>query len=216
MKESSSKAMPKRSFSRDMILDNFSVPRRDARDYYLALFGKLAIVTATFAIQGYQLYILTDYQKVSEDSVGDQLVLISVILMVTALAMALVAGPISDRIGRRKAPVMFVGLLVAIGAPVPFLSTEPRTMLVYALIAGLGSGIFNSVDQALNVEVLPNAETAAKDLGVLNLANTGGQVLGPAIAAMAISAAGYHMIFPAVAIVALLGVMMIALIRSVR
>ena len=216
MREHSSKPMPKRQFSREMVLDNFSVPRRNARDYYLALFGKLTIMTATFAIQGYQLYILTDYLKISKDDVGHQLGTISIILMITALAMAVVAGPVSDKIGSRKGPVMLAGLLVAIGALVPFFSVAPWTMLVYALISGLGSGIFNSVDQALNVEVLPNAETAAKDLGVLNLANTGGQVLGPAIAAMAISVAGYQMIFPMVAVVSLIGVIMIGLIRSVR
>ncbi|MBS1182024.1 MAG: transporter [Proteobacteria bacterium] len=216
MREASSKSMPKRVLNRDMILDNFSIPRRNARDYYLALFGKLMITTATFAIQGYQLFILTDYLKVTQDEVGHQIELISIILMVTALGMALVAGPISDRIGRRKGPVALAGLLVAIGALVPFFSTQPWTMLVYALIAGIGSGIFNSVDQALNVEVLPNAETAAKDLGVLNLANTGGQILGPAIAAIAISAMGYQMIFPMVAVVALIGVVMITMIRSVR
>jgi MFS family permease len=216
MREASSRPMPKRALNRDMILDNFSIPRRNARDYYLALFGKLMITTATFAIQGYQLFILTDYLKVAEGDVGRQIELISIILMVTALAMALVAGPISDKIGRRKGPVALAGLMVAIGALVPFFSTAPWTMLVYALIAGIGSGIFNSVDQALNVEVLPNAATAAKDLGVLNLANTGGQILGPAIAAVAISAIGYQMIFPTVAVVAIIGVVMIAMIRSVR
>ncbi|WP_370677418.1 MFS transporter [Pleomorphomonas sp. PLEO] len=216
MREASSQSMPRRVLNRDMVLDNFSIPRRNARDYYLALFGKLMITTATFAIQGYQLFILTDYLKVTQDEVGHQIELISIILMVTALGMALVAGPISDKLGRRKGPVALAGLLVAIGALVPFFSTQPWTMLVYALIAGIGSGIFNSVDQALNVEVLPNAETAAKDLGVLNLANTGGQILGPAIAAIAISAIGYQMIFPTVAVVALIGVAMIAMIRSVR
>ncbi len=216
MRERSSKPMPKRQFSREMVLDNFSVPRRNARDYYLALFGKLTIMTATFAIQGYQLYILTDYLKITEDDVGRQLGTISIILMITALAMAVVAGPVSDKMGSRKLPVMLAGLLVAVGALVPFFSVQPWTMLVYALISGLGSGIFNSVDQALNVEVLPNAETAAKDLGVLNLANTGGQVLGPAIAALAISVAGYQMIFPMVAVVSVVGVLMIGLIRSVR
>ena len=94
----------------------------------LALFGKLTIMTATFAIQGYQLYILTDYLKISKDDVGHQLGTISIILMITALAMAVVAGPVSDKIGSRKGPVMLAGLLVAIGALVPFFSVAPWTM----------------------------------------------------------------------------------------
>lgn len=37
----------------------------------------------------------------------------------------------------------------------------------------IGSEIFFSVDQALNLEVQPNPENSAKDLGILNFANTG-------------------------------------------
>ena len=46
-------------------------------------------------------------------------------------------------------------------------------------IAGLGIGTYLAVDQALMTQVLPNKADAGKDLGVLNVAQAGGQVLAP-------------------------------------
>lgn len=41
--------------------------------------------------------------------------------------------------------------------------------------------MYSAIDQALNVDVLPNKEEAGKDLGILNLATTLGQAAGPTI-----------------------------------
>ncbi|UKJ64854.1 hypothetical protein H1Q78_05570 [Cellulosimicrobium cellulans] len=58
--------------------------------------------------------------------------------------------------------------------------------------------------------------TAAKDLGILNFANTGGQILGAVLAAAAITALGHDAMFPVAAALALVGAVVILLIRSVR
>lgn len=52
-------------------------------------------------------------------------------------------------------------------------------MYLYAGIAGFGYGVYSAIDQALNVDVLPNKEEAGKGLGILNLATTLGQAVGP-------------------------------------
>ena len=55
---------------------------------------------------------------------------------------------------------------------------------------------YTSVDQALNIEVLPDKATAAKDLGILNMANSGGQLIGPIIAASIFAGTGsYRWVF---------------------
>ena len=216
MREASSRSMPAMRLNRRTLLDNFSFPRRNSRDYYLALFGKFLIMGGTFAVSGYQLYIFTDYLRLDAASTAHYVTLISTILMVTALAMAAIAGPISDKLGTRKMPVIFAAVLIAVGVFFPFISPSPWAMVVYAVIAGIGMGAFNAVDQALNVEVLPDQKTAAKDLGILNLANTGGQIVGPVVAAAAISAFGYQAIFPAAAVLAVVGAVLVFAIRKVR
>lgn len=71
----------------------------------------MLVNTATTAIMAYQLYILSDY--IHLDTAGQQkyVSIISMLLMVTAIAMSIVAGPISDRMHSRKIPVAFAALL---------------------------------------------------------------------------------------------------------
>jgi MFS family permease len=216
MREQSSLGMPRKSFTWRTFIDHFSFPTKGAKDYYLALFGKFLIVAAKFSISGFMLYILTDYMKQNQSGAAYYVSLISLCMMVTAIVMTVIAGPISDKIKSRKIPVIVSSLLVAIGSAIPFFWNDPRMMIVYALIAGTGMGAYNSVDQALNIEVLPNKDAAAKDLGILNLSNTGGQVFGPVLAASLITWVGYHALFPLAAVCSLIGAVLIVFIKKVR
>lgn len=216
LREKSTKDMPVEKITMKTFSDNFAFPTKGARDFYLALIGKMCIITSSFAISGYQLYILTDYVKLTGGGVQSYVTMISMIMMVTAIVMCLFAGPVSDKIGRRKMPVIIAGVLIAAGSLVPMFTSQAFIMLVYAAVVGIGMGMFNSVDQALNIEVLPDPKTAAKDLGLLNMANNGGQVFGPIFASAVINAVGYHAVFPLAAVLAALGIILIAFIRKVK
>ncbi|MFT8386049.1 MAG: MFS transporter, partial [Lentilactobacillus hilgardii] len=91
-------------------------------------------------------------------------------------------------------------------------------MIWYGIIAGTGSGIFFSVDQALNLEVLPDPETAAKDLGILNFANTGAQILAPVLGAILFDMVGkqYMPILPILSIIALVGAVLVLMIKETK
>lgn len=214
--ERSTKDMPVTPVTLQTFSDNFVFPTKHVRDYYLALFGKLCMQTASFAISGYQLYILTDYVLLKGNTLQNYISAISMIMMVTAIVMCIGAGPISDKLHMRKIPVIVAGILIAVGSFMPVLTNKPFIMLVYAVIVGIGMGMFNSVDQALNIEVLPDPRTAAKDLGILNIANNGGQVFGPIFSAAIIGAVGYRGVFPLAAVLAGLGVVLISFIRNVK
>jgi len=54
--------------------------------------------------------------------------------------------------------------------------------LVGMAVAGLGFGLYMAVDLALVADVLPDADNAAKDLGVLNVAGALPFSIGPALA----------------------------------
>lgn len=215
-REVSSIPMPKKTFSKEMVLDHFVFARHDARDYYLALFGKFFIMVAKFSVQGYILYILTDYMLLERADAGHYISLTATIIMIAGIAMAFVAGPVADKLGRIKLPVIISSVLIAIGVFLPYLSPTPHMIILYSVFAGLGLGIFNAVDQALNIAVLPDPETSAKDLGILNFASTGGQIAGPLLAAAAITNIGYHALFMVSAITALIGAGLFMAIRRVR
>jgi len=85
-----------------------------------------------------------------------------------------------------------------------------------AAIMGLGYGVYLSVDAALVTQVLPSAAGRAKDLGIINIANSGPQVLAPAIAAPLVSRlGGYPALYLSVAGITVLGSLFVQRIRSV-
>lgn len=215
-KEPSNLDEPRVKFDAATIKQNFMFPTKGARDYYLALVGKLLMVTGQYVIVGYQLYIFTDYMKLGKAATAASIATMSSILMVTGILFTALAGPISDKMHRLKAPVALTTVLLGVGAFFPFFDAKPWTMFVYALVAGIGMGAYNAVDQALNVAVLPNPNSAAKDLGIINMANTLGQVFGPMIAAVAISTMGYKAMFPVETAICVVGGLLIMMIKRVK
>jgi MFS family permease len=89
-------------------------------------------------------------------------------------------------------------------------------MILFSLVSGLGFGIFQSVDTALMSQVLPSAETYGKDLGVLNIAATLPQTIGPVVGGAVVLAFGYIGIFPVGIVLVLAGGAAVYMIRSVR
>ncbi len=89
--------------------------------------------------------------------------------------------------------------------------------LLAAAFAGLAFGTYLSVDAALVTLVLPRSEDAARDLGVLNIANAGPQVLAPLFAALIIShLGGYRVLFIMGGCCGIAGAIAVLPVRSVR
>ncbi|MEU4782606.1 MFS transporter [Micromonospora sp. NPDC023633] len=162
----------------------------------------------------YLLYFLTDEVR-HVDPEGGLLVLI---LLYTAglAATAVVAGRLSDRSGRRKVFVIAAGGIMAVAALLLAVAPVWPVAVVAALLLGAGYGVYLSVDAALITQVLPAAADRAKDLGVINIANSAPQVLGPAISApLVVHLGGYPALYAVTAAVTVLGSVLVLKIRSV-
>jgi MFS family permease len=85
-------------------------------------------------------------------------------------------------------------------------------------IGGLGFGVYVAVDLALAADVLPDKTSAAKDLGVFNIAGALPFSLAPAVAPAVLAAAGerYSVLFAVAGVSALLGALAVLPIRRVR
>ncbi|WEV72779.1 MFS transporter [Bifidobacterium sp. ESL0790] len=199
------------------ILKSFIPPTSNCRDFYLALFGRLAFVIGTFMISGYLLLILERYVNLSVNDAGKAMQIMSIITLVTTILASMVSGPLSDFLHRRKFIVALACVIIALGMLVAWLVPTTTGIYVYAALAGLGNGCYMSVDQALNVDVLPNPQEAGKDLGILNLANTIGQALAPAFTSLFIRiCGGYKGVFPVAVAFLLVGTIFIMMIRKVK
>lgn len=218
MKEKSSLDMPHQKLDWSGFVKAFIFPIHNTRNFYLALFGKMMINIAVTAFGVYQVFILTSGMGLGSTSAGQYVSWMGTATMITAIVFSSTAGPVSDKMKTRKWPVAFAALMIALGTILPFVLRQPASMIWYGIIAGIGSGIFFSVDQALNLEVLPNAENAAKDLGILNFANTGAQILAPVLGAILFGMVGnqYMPILPYLSVIALVGAALVLLIKEDR
>ena len=162
----------------------------------------------------YLLYFLRD--RVHLENPDDGLLLLILLYTATTVLTVVVGGVISDRTGRRKPSVIISGYVMAAAALLLAVWPTWTGALIAAGVLGLGFGVYLSVDQALITQVLPTAEDRAKDLGIINIANSAPQVLGPALAFPIVAyLGGYPVLYLVVAAVTVLGSVLVTRIRSV-
>lgn len=191
------------------------VPPRD-RDFLLALTGRFLLLLSFMMILLYQLYLLTDYLGLSVERAGAVIAVGGVIMAVASGAATIVSGPLSDRLGRRKPIVMTASVIFALAALPLALSAQTSSFYAFLAIGGFAYGIYIAVDQALLAEVLPSADDRAKDLGILNIANTLPQVLAPVIAGALVSTLGFRPVFAIAMVLAIVSAVVLQPIQRAR
>jgi MFS family permease len=163
----------------------------------------------------YLLFFLRDIIK-HEDPAAGVLVLTGIYAAMVIIT-AVVAGPWSDRVGRRKPFVIGSSAVIAMaGMILAFFPVWPGA-LVGAAVLGIGFGAYLAVDFALLTQVLPQAAHRGKDMGVINVAASLPQVVAPALAFVAVRyAGGYVSLFITATVIGLLGAVFVVKIKSVR
>ncbi|MFE0459692.1 MFS transporter [Kitasatospora sp. NPDC058965] len=201
-------------FSLRAVLKGYWVSPRRHPDFGWAWVTRFLINLGNAIGTLYLLYYLTD--AVHYRSPDQGVLILTAVYTLAALLTAIPAGLVSDRSGRRKGLVLLSCLVMAAAAVVlAGVHTWPATVLA-AVVLGAGYGVYLAVDQALVTQVLPAAADRAKDLGVINIANSGPQVLAPALAAPVIAyAGGYAGLYALTAVLTLLAGVLVRRIRSV-
>ncbi|MFJ9342096.1 MFS transporter [Streptomyces sp. NPDC101733] len=187
-------------------------------DFRWAFIGRALMVLGYFSVVGYQLYILDDHITLPDGlTPPDAMAVLTPVSMVAMAASTVIGGLLSDRWNRRK---VFVGVSAALAGlvmAVPVVSPTWTGMIVFSALNGLAFGCFMAVDTALVTLVLPRAEDAARDMGVLNIANAGPQIIAPFVASAVVTAlGGYTPLFLVGGALSLIGALAILPIRSVR
>lgn len=170
------------------IFSSFSFQPLKYRDYGITWISKALIMFGFASIASYlTLFLASSFKMTVEDQL--QFNVYSTICSVVMMAVgSFFGGWASDKLGKRRMFVALSGVSIGLGvlslAAAPLLSREAGLMLILAgqTFTGLGFGLFLSVDAALCIDVLPDPETKAKDLGVFNIANTLPGTIAPLIA----------------------------------
>jgi MFS family permease len=149
----------------------------------LAILGGLAFISnnAQFYFQKILLGHITDVDAAIKAAVTLQGDLLTTVVL-TLVLFTLLAGPLSDRVGRKSVNVIggliaMVGaivLLFARNAPAPFIGIND--LLGAGGLIGIGMGFFTSANWAWAVDLTP-PEDSARFLGLTNLATAGATVV---------------------------------------
>lgn len=165
----------------------------------------------------YLLFFLKDRIGLPETDAEQAQTLVIALYAAGSILTAVVGGYVSDRTGRRKRYVIISTLVMAVAAVMLAMFTVLPMVYVAGFLLGAGYGWYQGVDQALVTQVLPGARDRARDLGVINIANSAPQVIAPVIAYVCvIHLGGYPTLYLATGLVTLVGAWAIRPIRSVR
>jgi len=159
-----------------------------SRDFFWVFFTRLLMIMGFSTIQYYLPYYMADVIKdfsafghVLATNPNAATANVLVVLLLFAVVASFIAGPLSDRFGRK--PLVYLSgiamTFVAIGLMV---APNYAASLVIGALFGLGYGAYTSVDWALATDVLPSMDDAAKDMGIWHMANNIPQLVATPVA----------------------------------
>ena len=200
------------------LMGAFVLDPRRSPDFAWAFVGRFLFITAYAFLTTYQAYYLIDHVGSAEDDVPRQVFVATLVQSGVLVVASLVGGRLSDVTRRRKvfvgaASVVYGFALLGVAVAGGF-----DQFLIWMALSGLGFGLYMAVDLALVTDVLPDAENAAKDLGVFNIANALPYAVAPAVAPaiLAASSGSYTVLYAVAGCCAVVGALAVIPIKGVR
>jgi MFS family permease len=196
----------------------FYVNPRKSPDFAWAFASRFMFVMAYAFLVTYQAYYLLDKIGSAVSDVPQQIFLGTLVQSAVVVAASLIGGKVSDRTGRRKIFVLTASIVYGLALFVIAIASDFSGFLVGMAISGLGFGVYLAVDLALVVDVLPDKRSAAKDLGVFNIAGALPFSIAPAIAPaiLVFGSGSYGVLYAVAGLCAIIGAFAILPVRRVR
>lgn len=206
-----------RAFVRSFWID----PRRYP-DFAWMFATRGLVMLGFYTIITFLQFFVKDTLHLSREQAAQATGTLSAVVIAAGTLVALAAGWISDRVGR-KSIVSTAGVFLAFTS-VGLLFQPPFPVLLWiGVLFGIGYGAYTSVDWALAIDVLPSSDSAAKDLGIWAIANTLPQVLAPVIAGPVLDSfnreapnLGYTIVFSVAIVYVMLGSVCVWKIKGAR
>ncbi|MBE9914999.1 MFS transporter [Paenibacillus donghaensis] len=169
-----------------------------------------AIVSKFLLMMGYcsTLYLavmLVNRMGFTEAQATNSVGTINIISMLAMAVTSIFGGVLSDKFRKQKPFLYGSALIMVIGILMYAFIPHYASFIVASAIIGLGAGCFTAVDMALVARILPRKEDAAKDFGLMNVANALPQSIVPAIAPLLLGIGGWSFFYIVLAVCVLLG-----------
>jgi MFS family permease len=186
------------------------------RDFLWVFIGRSLMVLGYFMVLMFMLFIFQDHIGIPKDEAPQAVATATLVSTICAVLATVVCGPLSDRLDRRKLFVTVAGVVTAVSMALPLLWPSWTSMLIYSAIHGAAFGAYGAVDIAIVTLVLPSKDDAARDMGILNIANAGPQMIAPFIASAIIGLGGYASLWLVAMVISLIGAVAVLPVKGVR
>ncbi|MHA3684810.1 MFS transporter [Leucobacter sp. HY1908] len=185
------------------------------RDFRWMLVGRLIVnvgnALGTALLLFFLLYGLGQQHAAAEEN----LLLLIVVYTVFVVLASIVVGLLSDRVGHRRLLTIACAVVQASAGVVILASPTFAATMVAAALMGVGYGGFSTVGLAFATDLLPSSRDNARDLGVVGVTASLGQLLGPVIGAGLVAIAGaFWLLFLGATVLSLVGAGLTALARE--
>ena len=196
-KDRSSKDLKVESFDWVGFFKGYAIPLRD-HDFRWTWIARFFMFFGYTAVSNFVLYILQSHIQpaLSASKANETFAMLSLAALPGQLIMMLIAGRLSDLVGRRKPFVIGASAFIAAIMFIPILVPALPAFYVFYILLAASYGMYMAVDVALFIDVLPDKDAAGRDLGVANVASNIGQMLAPVAAGQIVAlTAGYSALF---------------------
>lgn len=105
----------------------------------------------------------------------------------------LIAGPLSDALGRKKATLIFLAIYL-IGSTLAFVASTVEAILIARLVQGIGASVGVVIGRAI-VRDLYTGANAARILNMIGIFLAIGPALGPTLGGLALAVFDWHAVF---------------------
>ncbi|KUO18076.1 MFS transporter [Streptomyces dysideae] len=214
--DADSRDLPREPFRLGQFLRNFWISPRKHPDFAWVFLARVLLMLGYFMLFSFFFFALQDWVGLSPEQAVTAGGTLFAVNGAASVVGGLVTVPLAHRYGRLKIFVTASGIGLALSLLIPLLMPSYSGMVIYALVGGLAFGVYMAVDTALINKVLPHAEDAAKDLGIMNMASAFPQVLAASLGAVLVNTVGYGGLFAASALIAAAGALAVLPVRKIR
>jgi MFS family permease len=171
-------------------------------------------------------YLLEDVVKVPKGQLEAQTGTLIGIILAMGIPTSVLAGSLSDKYGRK--PMVYISGAVMAVASIIFIGVTyyPSLPFIFAVAAlfGLGNGAYQAVDWALAVDVLPEGDDPAKDMGIWHVSFVLPQIIAPFMTGAILNffksqgmlMPGYTFVFVLIAVWFILATVFVKQVKGVR
>ncbi|GAM24533.1 hypothetical protein SAMD00019534_077080 [Acytostelium subglobosum LB1] len=165
---------------------SFHLPRDTYQNFHWVIITRFFQEMGVYSVLEYFQFYLKDVIHVENGALYASYLLI--VIVVTSVPTSIIAGPLSDRYGRKLCVYISSGVMALCTLGFMLLSFKPSLLMVFVVggLFGMGYGAYQAVDWALALDVLPENADIAKDMGIWHQSMMIPQALSPLISGLII------------------------------